>query len=334
MSLFKFKNENILKLIFSSLRGKRTLINIINNKLINKAILRSMDYGSIYKSFSESKIVNAYYTNEIISLTLLNDDIIITGSFDNIVKAWDISNFTKLKTFDGALRVIESSRNDNLLYTASSGKIELWEYKEDNFKTIKVINLSEPYMPLKTLIMSNGNIVCASVKYPFISILDFNNYGLAGIIICKSDIQSIISMEDNKVAIGLKHTVIQICDKINNIYECVTILCGHSLGVNTLLYVKKYNTLLSGSYDKTIKVWDCDSYSCIKTILTYFTGVHCFCSLPSAYFAFRSDNKIKILDLVTFVCIKILEGHRKSVSSLVSLKDGRLVSGSYDTTMI
>jgi WD40 repeat protein len=329
-----FKNENILKLIFSSLKGKRTHITIINNKLINKSILKSIDYGQMYKSFRQSKIVSAYYSSEIVSLTLLNDEVIITGSFDNIVKAWNISNFTKLKTFNGPLRVIESSRNDNLLYTASNGKIELWEYKEDNFKCIKAINLSEPYKSLKTLSLSNGNIVCASVNYPSISILDFNNnYGLAGIIIGKSAVQFLTSMEDNRFAVGFCHAVIEIYDNINNIYDCLATLNGHSHGVNALLYVKKYNTLLSGSYDRTIKVWDCDTYSCIKTILTSFISVRCFCSLPGGFFAFGSDNKIKILDLVTFECIRILEDHHKCVSSLVSLKDGCLISGSLDTTM-
>jgi F-box/WD-40 domain protein 7 len=101
-----------------------------------------------------------------------------------------------------------------------------------------------------------------------------------------------------------------------------------------LLYLANNNTLLSGSYDKTIKVWECNSYLCIKTI-THDKGVRSFANLANGYFASgSSDKKIKIWDLMDYQCIATLEGHGSGVISLLTLKDKRLVSGSSDKEII
>jgi WD40 repeat protein len=134
-------------------------------------------------------------------------------------------------------------------------------------------------------------------------------------------------LTDNKFASGC--TCIRIWCNINYTY-LKTLLTGHSEYIYALLYLTNNNTLLSGSFDGTIKIWECNNYLCIKTIFAHDEGVKCFAKLSNGYFASGSyDKKIKIWDIMNCQCIATLEGHDIGVITLLSLKDKRLVSGSF-----
>ena len=47
--------------------------------------------------------------------------------------------------------------------------------------------------------------------------------------------------------------------------NCVQTVKGHTSRVNCLVYLGN-NTLVSGSFDKTIKIWDIATGECIKTL--------------------------------------------------------------------
>jgi WD40 repeat protein len=89
-------------------------------------------------------------------------------------------------------------------------------------------------------------------------------------------------------------------------------LKGHNAFVADLLFVNidKYQFLLSGSFDCTIKVWDAnDNYNCIRTIDTGSCLYGKFLLLKNGYFAttFYGDNKITIWDLVGLRSINTLQ---------------------------
>lgn len=46
--------------------------------------------------------------------------------------------------------------------------------------------------------------------------------------------------------------------------ECVKTLTGHSGPVRTLVYSS--GRMFSGSYDKTVRVWDVDHLTCLSTL--------------------------------------------------------------------
>jgi WD40 repeat protein len=111
-------------------------------------------------------------------------------------------------------------------------------------------------------------------------------------------------------------------------------LGGHQKSVLSLLFIEKYNLLLSGSADKAIKVWDTRSYDCVATIEDAHGGeVKCLVWLPCGYFA-SSSGVIKVWDLIRFECINILKGHNDTITSLVLLKDNRIASASHNKIII
>ena len=56
-------------------------------------------------------------------------------------------------------------------------------------------------------------------------------------------------------------------------------LKGHSRGVNSLLYMKERDVMISRSYDVTLRIWNMSTYQCDKVI----EGVDCCCFNNSLY---------------------------------------------------
>ncbi|UXE63078.1 MAG: WD40 repeat domain-containing protein [Woronichinia naegeliana WA131] len=113
-------------------------------------------------------------------------------------------------------------------------------------------------------------------------------------------------------------------------------LIGHQSTVSSVALSSDGKTLVSGSYDKTIKIWDLATGGKPRTL----TGHH----FPVSSVALSSDGKtlvsgsfdktIKIWDLATGKELRTLTGHQDAVLSIALSSDGKaLVSGSYDKTI-
>jgi len=78
----------------------------------------------------------------------------------------------------------------------------------------------------------------------------------------------------------------------------------------TCLELTKDKTLISGSSDKTICLWDLNKYKLIKKLEGHTDGVQCLKILKYVNLASGSfDDTIKIWDLKNYTCIKTLTNH-------------------------
>ncbi|RNA07461.1 WD40 repeat-containing, partial [Brachionus plicatilis] len=85
------------------------------------------------------------------------------------------------------------------------------------------------------------------------------------------------------------------------------------------------------SKDKTIKIWDKDTFECLKTINGHNSEVYCLAIMQNGNIVSGSeDNSIKIWDKDTFECLTIINGHNSYVNCLAILQNGNIVSGSCD----
>src|SRR5919199_1871507 len=116
----------------------------------------------------------------------------------------------------------------------------------------------------------------------------------------------------------------------------VNTIDGHSSYVNYIVISPDGKTLVSGSADRKIKIWDLSSGTEIRTILENSLHINYFAISPDWQIIATggSNNTIKIWNLATGREIRTLSGHSSSINYLAISPDGKkLVSASADSTI-
>ncbi|HEY9871919.1 MAG TPA: hypothetical protein V6D12_00670 [Candidatus Obscuribacterales bacterium] len=119
-------------------------------------------------------------------------------------------------------------------------------------------------------------------------------------------------------------------------WSCVNSFTGHSDWVRSLAISEDGQTLVSGSFDKTIKVWDLPREEIIHTLADHTKGVFSVAISPVAPIVASGswDETIKLWNMDTGELINTLIGHNGSVRSIAISRDGStVVSGSFDKTI-
>ena len=94
----------------------------------------------------------------------------------------------------------------------------------------------------------------------------------------------------------------------------------------------KNGYLVSASFDNTIKIWNTDAQSLIRTLIGHTNSIRSVLVLSNGYLASGGhDNTIRIWNPDTGLIIKNITGHEKTINSLVQLPNGYLASGGFDT---
>ncbi|MEH2091333.1 serine/threonine-protein kinase [Nostoc sp.] len=122
-------------------------------------------------------------------------------------------------------------------------------------------------------------------------------------------------------------------------WRCLHILTGHSgtlSSVNALAISPDGHTLVSGSDDKNIKLWDLNTQRVLASLSGHSQAVKSVTFSPDGQIlATASDDKtIKLWQVETLKEICTLLGHSHAVKSVAFSPDGRiLASGSWDKTV-
>ena len=142
--------------------------------------------------------------------------------------------------------------------------------------------------------------------------------------------ETIVSLKTDKGVVGLS------VGKIAVMSNQPLTLRGHSSMVRSVVFSPDGKSLASGSYDKTIKLWDTAGGTELFTLKGHSHFVYSVAFSPDGkHLASGSEDKtIKLWDTVTGRKLLTLEGHSGGVHSVAFSPDGkRLASGSYDTTI-
>ena len=131
---------------------------------------------------------------------------------------------------------------------------------------------------------------------------------------------------------------------------------GHTGTISHIIQIKSKNQdkeqrknkfkIATASWDSTIKIWDFDSNDCIGTIKGHVGAVYCIrqlrdyreekklkCKLHKIYLkklvSSGFDQTIRIWDLKKLLCLKIFQGHKNIIESVIQIKD-KIYSASHD----
>ncbi|KAL2886164.1 Vegetative incompatibility protein HET-E-1 [Ceratocystis lukuohia] len=117
---------------------------------------------------------------------------------------------------------------------------------------------------------------------------------------------------------------------------CLQTLEGHDGGVTSVIFSSDGRRLVSGSDDKTAKIWDATSGTCLQTLEGHHNAVtSVMLSNDGQKLASGSGNKtVKVWDATSGVCLHTLKGRDNWATPVVFSNCGqRLASGSSDKTV-
>jgi WD40 repeat protein len=95
-------------------------------------------------------------------------------------------------------------------------------------------------------------------------------------------------------------------------------------------------TVVSGSYDKTLRVWDVASGQSLRTLEGHGESVDAVAFSPDGktVVSGSSDSTLRVWDVATGQSLPMLTGHTGAVYAVAFSSDGKtVVSGSHDGTL-
>jgi len=136
---------------------------------------------------------------------------------------------------------------------------------------------------------------------------------------------------EGAVATGSTDSLIMVWDR-RDLSEPALTLVGHSNTVCSLAYSATNNTLLSGSYDGTVRVWQIEGANCLHVVEAHKPSVLSVAALADgSYVSGGADKMIKLWDQQGKL-IREISGHTDAVRALLQVDLG-LCSAANDGTV-
>ncbi|KAJ4485756.1 U3 small nucleolar RNA-associated protein [Lentinula aciculospora] len=125
----------------------------------------------------------------------------------------------------------------------------------------------------------------------------------------------------------------------NSVSGAITLLgvCkGHKRGVWTVRFGKEERVLATGSGDKTVKLWNIDDFSCVKTFEGHTNSVLRvdFLNAGMQMVSSASDGLVKLWNVREEECMSTLDNHEDKVWALaISADEKTIISGAADSVV-
>jgi GTPase SAR1 family protein/uncharacterized CHY-type Zn-finger protein len=141
-------------------------------------------------------------------------------------------------------------------------------------------------------------------------------------------------IESAKKEITIKQTQKQQIEKSKIMKPLV--LKGHSEAVYAIVITPNGKQIISGSMDRTLRVWDLASGRCLTTLEGHSDLVEAIVITPDGkqIISGSDDTRLRVWDLASGRCLTTLEGHSDTIYTVAITPDGKqIVSGSMDSTL-
>lgn len=279
------------------------------------------------------------HTDTISSLALFRDgQRMASGGYDKVVRIWDLmqqvqisedlpAGVTALQFFPSEKAIAVGSWNQTIRYRDSLTGKEIKRLK------LKDLYQAMAFLPERRLLAS----VDADYTQPTIQLWDLEKgiklttlKGHEGRITCLdfySHGKKLVSSGDKTLRIWKKNKASQ--------YSC-KVLSGHTNTVMTFKVYPEENILISGGWDKTIRVWNLKTLtsSHFNTNIELVTAIVLKSTSQQVIYAGTGNSSIQSYDLNRGESSQSFEGHTQGILVLALSPDEKvLVSGSLDSTL-
>lgn len=249
-------------------------------------------------------------------LTTIDENTIASGSSDNTIRLWEISSGNCFQTFTGHTGYIMSiaKLDENKLISAGyDDRIKVWDISRG--------------VCLKSFELGVGKNICC------LTVLDKNLVLYAGNGIYVRNVNRSgdhLEINENLVkcyAVMSRDKIIFAnylisFYKVNNNGRVTKFreFKGHERPILCLAILNE-SLLVSGSEDKTIKVWNMDSGTCENTLVGHVDSVTCLAKIDeNTIISASRDETIKMWNIHSGYCFKTLE-IKSPVLSMMLLKE-------------
>ena len=297
---------------------------------------------------TESEILRGH-TNAISSIDVSQDGrLIVTGSIDRTVRLWNTQTGKTVLTLRGHNSEIYAVKfsPDNQLVASSGydGRVILWSVKSG--KPLRTLELTSWSVAIAFSPDSRQLAVGSQERNIFI--YDARNGNIVQTLETNFGIYALAFSPDGRYLAEGSFSI-----AIWNLQtgKIVRTLQGHQNSLRAIAFSKDGLFLVSGSVDKTARLWNVETGETVKifqtetpvTLKLQSRNLNLKWKMPVTCVAFSPDDKtlamgtgraIHLWDISTGNAVKILEGHEQSVTGVVFLSDrNSLASSSLDGTV-
>ena len=276
---------------------------------------------------------------------------LVTGSDNGEICTWNINTGEHLADLRGHTKAVKCLILAHSNGSSNSGNDSLKLVSGSNDNTIKIWHMakSECLHTLKMdahvhclVLMANRKQLAAGYWDNTIKVWDLVTGECVKIL--RSHTSYILSLAYNastrELVSGSADFSIKIWS-IDKADSCKKTLLGHTKWVLCLVLVPEDDEsstqygdiLISGSEDRTIKMWNLNTGSCINTLRSHnhYVDALVFIPVTRELVSGSWDRTIKVWDTTSGACLKTLKGHSSLINSLVlaNANANELVSSSY-----
>jgi WD40 repeat protein len=268
------------------------------------------------------------HSDWIICIATLPNGRIVTGSRDYTLKIWNLqiekNEITLAETLVGhsdsvlCISVLPDDFSgcftERLISGSCDQTLKIWNLQSQN-----IVN---PY-DVTTLHGHSNYVTCIALLPDDLSVSGF-------------------AKRDKRIVTGSGYEL-----KIWNVRTCT---CDNTIYLNSVncmyddlppfgdygvkcIVVLSDGTIVTGSQNGKLQLWDINIGKCIKTIEGHITAITCIAILPDGQIISGSGRTIRVWDVQTEQCDNILLGHMNWIRCINILSDGRIISGSNDRTI-
>jgi len=323
-----------------------------SDSILALKFIRPVESNLILISASEDKTIKIWdmrlliciqtlteHTSSVTTLIPINQKSFASGSTDKSIKIWELDSDAFVNTFKNVETIKEGLESIIALAVLNETKLvisSIDRYIRVFNKSIEIKQINElkgNSKSVQDIVVLDDNLFasCSGDK----TILIWNNSIPIFNLTDHTDYVYVLeySRESNLLISGSKDTTIRLWDTSSS-FSLITTLYYHEDSVNSLLILQN-QTLISGSCDNKIAVWNLNTFKvnleleghtgCVNALVLYNSDKY----LVSG----STDTTIIIWDVLNnFKITEILKGHENSVNSIAIYQEN-IVSASSDKSI-